>query len=64
MDIFISLVLLTPQQLKRYKQQFASSNLPKPFQYELFDLLETALEQTQQAKSMGWIDEADLINRI
>jgi len=32
-----------------------ASNLSGPMQYELIDLLDTVLEQTKQAESMGWL---------
>ena len=31
------------------------SNLSGPIQYELMDILDTALKQTQEAEDMGWL---------
>lgn len=32
-----------------------ASNLSRPMQWELIDILETALAQTKEAKNMGWL---------
>lgn len=55
MDIEIYIVKLTHAKFDEYVSQIKASNLPKPIQIGLIDLLETALAQTQQAKNMGWL---------
>lgn len=55
MDIMLPIVTLEQKSYKQYVMALKESNLSKIIQGELIDLLQTALEQTQQAKNMGWI---------
>lgn len=55
MDFFLSIVQLSEKDHRRYMDEIRKSNLPKDIQCELIDLLNTALQQTKQARSQGWI---------
>ncbi len=55
MDILLTLCVLSQKKCDDYTQQLLASNLPKFTQHEIIDLLRTAVEQTQQAKTMGWL---------
>ncbi len=55
MDITLSIVNRTPEELDKIIQEISKSNMPKPVQYDLMDVLQTIKEQNQQAKDMGWL---------
>lgn len=55
MDIMLSLVDLTDTQHQNYVNEIKKSNLPKKTQWDLIDLLQTVLEQTNQAKGLAWL---------
>lgn len=55
MDIMLSLINLTDDEYKNHLNEIKKSNLPKKTQWDLIDLLQTILEQTRQAKNMGWL---------
>lgn len=55
MDILLSIVQLSKKEFTDYVAKIKASNLDKMTQGELINLLETALQQTQQAKNMGWL---------
>jgi hypothetical protein len=55
MNIELTLLNFSEDQLKFYLNEIKKSNLPKEVQWELTDLLQTANIQIQQAKKMGWL---------
>lgn len=55
MDFFLAIVKLSEKDHRLYIDEIKKSNLPKEVQFEIIDLLDTALQQTKQAKSQGWI---------
>jgi phospholipase C len=55
MDITLTMLNFSEDQLKNYLVEIKKSNLPKEVQWELADLLETANEQIGQAKAIGWL---------
>jgi hypothetical protein len=55
MDILLSLLNLSEEKYEYYLQEIKKSNLPKEVQWDLNGFLQTALEQTKQAKEMGWL---------
>ena len=55
MDIELYIVQLSQAKYDEYVTHIKASNLPRLMQIELIDLLETALERTQQARNMGWL---------
>ncbi len=55
MDIVLTMLNFSEEQLKFYLEEIKKSNLPKEVQWELADLLKTADEQIKQAKAMGWL---------
>ena len=55
MDMMVSLVILSDEKFDDYIKEIKKSNLPKEIQWDLRDLLQTAVEQTKQAKNMGWL---------
>jgi hypothetical protein len=56
MNIELTLLNFSEDQLKFYLDEIKKSNLPKEVQWELTDLLQTANIQIQQAKKMGWLN--------
>jgi len=54
-DILFKIVYLTKGQLEIYTREIKSSNLPKPLQWDLIDLLKDVQEHTEMARQMGWI---------
>lgn len=56
-DILVTIVYLAQEQFETYLQEIKNSNLPKPVQWDLIDLLKTAREHTEMARKMGWIRE-------
>jgi len=58
-DILITIVYLAQKQFEAYVEQIKASNLSKPTQWELIDLLKTARQHTEHARQMGWIRETD-----
>lgn len=57
MDILITLVYVSKVQLEDYIKEIKASNLPKPMQWDLIDLLETARRHTEDAVKMAWVKE-------
>jgi hypothetical protein len=55
MDIELTMLNFSEDQLKFYLVEIKKSNLPKEVQWELTDLLETANQQIKQANAMGWL---------
>ncbi len=55
MDITLSIVNRTSEQLEKLIQEISNSNMAKPVQYDLMDVLQTIKEQNLQAKEMGWL---------
>ncbi len=55
MDIVLTMLNFSEEQLKLYLLEIKKSNLPKEVQWELTDLLETANVQIKEAKAMGWL---------
>jgi hypothetical protein len=55
MDIELTMLNFSQDQLKHYLLEIKKSNLPKEVQSELTDLLETASIQIKQARAMGWL---------
>jgi len=51
----LSIVNLEQESYQQYLTAIKESDLSKIIQGELIDLLNTALEQTKQAKNMGWL---------
>ena len=56
-DILVTIVYLAQEQFEIYLREIKASNLPKPLQWDLIDLLETARKHTEMARGMGWIRE-------
>jgi hypothetical protein len=56
MDILITIVQLSNEEFDDYKKQIQASNLSRFTQNGLLHLLKTALEHTDQARAMGWVD--------
>lgn len=54
-DIIITIVYLAQEQFETFVEQIKASNLPKPTQWDLIDLLKTARQHTEHARQMGWI---------
>lgn len=59
MDISLTLLNFSEDQLKTYVTEIKKSNLPKEVQWELTDLLQTANTQIKEAKAMGWLPETE-----
>lgn len=55
MDILLSIVQLDESRYKELLPLLNDSNLEKEVKWELISILETAVEQTKQAKNMGWL---------
>ena len=55
MDILLTLIPLTQKEFDDYAKQIRASNLSKITQCDLIEILRMAVEQTQQAKNMGWL---------
>ena len=56
-DILITIVYLAKDQFETFLEQIKASDLPKPTQWDLIDLLKTARQHTEHARQMGWIRE-------
>lgn len=54
-DIIVTIVYLAQDQFETLVKQIKMSNLPKPTQWDLIDLLKTARQHTEHARQMGWI---------
>ena len=54
-DIILTIVYLAQDQFETFVEQIKMSNLPKPTQWDLIDLLKTARQHTEHARQMGWI---------
>lgn len=54
MNIELTLLNFSENQLAIYLTEIKKSNLPKAVQVELADLLKTVRVQIKQAKQMGW----------
>jgi hypothetical protein len=55
MDILLSIVQLEENSYEEIVVALKNSNLPKKVQWDIVDILDTAVEQTKQAKNMGWL---------
>lgn len=55
MDIQLTLLNFTDDDLQKYLSEIKKSNLPKEIQWELTDLLTTAQTQINEARDMGWL---------
>lgn len=55
MDIQLTLLNFSDEDLKLYLSEIKKSNLPKEVQWELTDLLNTAQVQIKEAREMGWL---------
>ena len=53
----LMMINLSHDQCMGYIEEIMKSNLPKMIQFELEDLLKTALTQADQARAMGWLPE-------
>ena len=51
----ITMLNFSNEQLDLYLVEIKKSNLPKEIQWELTDLINTAREQIQQAREIGWL---------
>jgi hypothetical protein len=55
MDILLSIVQLEEDQRKEIVEALKNSNLEKEIRWKIIDILDIAVEQTKQAKNMGWL---------
>lgn len=55
MDIMLTMLNFSDEQIAQYLSEIKKSNMPKEVQWELTDLLNTAREQIHQATKMGWL---------
>lgn len=55
MDILITIVYLSEEQFQSHVKEIKASNLPKPTQFDLIDLLKLARQHTEHARQMGWV---------
>jgi hypothetical protein len=55
MDITLTMLNFSEEQLNTYISEIKKSNLPKLVLWELVDLIETAKEQVKQARAIGWL---------
>jgi hypothetical protein len=55
MDILFSVVNSDKKELTYFIQQISNSNIEKSIQEDIIYVLQTVIEQTDQAKRMGWI---------
>lgn len=55
MDISLTLLNFSDEQLKLYLSEIKKSNMPKEVCWEITDLLETAQIQINEARKMGWL---------
>lgn len=55
MDILFSVVNSDEKELKYFIQQIKNSNIEISIQHNIIYVLDTVIEQTVQAKKMGWI---------
>ena len=55
MDILLSIVQLDESRYEELLPLLKESNLEKDVKWEIISILETAVEQTKQAKNMGWL---------
>jgi hypothetical protein len=51
----LTLLNFSDEQLELYLSEIKKSNLPKEVQWELADLLNTAQEQINEARDIGWL---------
>lgn len=56
-DIIFTTVYLAQDQFETFVEQIKMSNLPKPTQWHLIDLLKTARQHIEHARQMGWIPD-------
>ena len=55
MDISLTLLNFSDEQLQLYLSEIKKSNMPKEVRWEITDLLETAQIQINEAREMGWL---------
>jgi len=55
MDILLAIVQLEETRYHELLPILKDSNLDDKVKWEIIDILETAVEQTKQAKNMGWL---------
>ena len=55
MNISMTLLNFSNEQLQLYIKEIKKSNLPKAIQWELTDLLDTAQTQINETRAMGWL---------
>jgi hypothetical protein len=55
MDFTLPIVELDQKNYEQYVKALKESNCPETIRWELLDLLLTALKQTKQAKTIGWL---------
>ena len=55
MDILLAIVQLEKSRYKELVGILNESDLSKEVKWEIIDILDTAAQQTEQAKSMGWL---------
>lgn len=56
MDISLTLLNFSDEQLQLYLTELEKSNLPKEIRWEIIDLLKTAQIQIREARKIGWLD--------
>ena len=54
---WLCLFCLEQNQFETFVEQIKASDLPKPTQWDLIDLLKTARQHTEHARQIGWIRE-------
>lgn len=54
-DVLIPFHNITDEQIQHYIGAIKASDLPKPLQWEIIDVLETAIQQTHVARRVGWL---------
>jgi hypothetical protein len=55
MDILLSIVELEQPRYKELVTILSQSDLSKDVKWEIIEILDAAVQQTVQAKSMGWL---------
>lgn len=55
MDILLSIVRLEKERYEEITEAIKDSNLSTEIRWKIYDILDIALEQTKQAKNMGWL---------
>lgn len=56
MDIELTLLNFTDEELLNYINVIKQSNISRKIQIELIDLLETVMIQVEQTRQMGWLN--------